>query len=347
MMPLLTRDTPWFAFLTHPRSIADILAHGAGPFIRHFSCDEAEFVEKVCTLPPVVVGDVRFGFSPVHGEVISIMRMPADVMTPAGKQAIVEGALLAARRGAAVLSLGALTAPATGGGQRLLRVLPSTVTVTNGNAYTAAVVLRNVEEAATFVGLGRKAKVAVVGCTGSVGAAASLLLMEDGYDLILIGRTAERVRHEFKRLEGRAVMSGHFQAVQLADIIVLLTNDTSAQLAPGNVKRGAVVIDCAQPPNIPASARPGFDLKDVSIVTGGLVIIPEYTCSYDFGLADGTATFACLTEAYLFAREGLREHSVGKPSGDLALRLERMAQRYGIRPSPLAFKHRRSFKEGA
>jgi len=67
------------------------------------------------------------------------------------------------------LLVSAFTAPATAGGRRLLRYLPRGVTLTNANAYTAAVVRRNVEEAAAAGGLGPRARVALVGCTGSVG----------------------------------------------------------------------------------------------------------------------------------------------------------------------------------
>jgi len=335
MALLLSKRPPWFVFLTHPRSVSDLLAHGAGSFIRHFSDDEADFVAKVSSMPPIVIGEVTFGFSPIRGEVICIMRMPNDLMSPSGKEQIGEGIRLAGQRGARVVSLGALTAPATGGGQRLLRALPTGMTLTNGNAYTAVVVLRNVEEASVAVGLGSRARVAVIGCTGSVGVAASNLISQAGFDLILVGRSADRVHHQFKNLAGRAIMTGDLGSVREADIIVLLTNDPSAELKPDLVKGGTVVIDCAQPSNIPKSARPSFLLRDIVVTQGALVRIPEYSCSYDLDLPAHTDTFACLAEAYLFARSGIRENSVGKPAADQALSLERLASTLGVSPRPL------------
>jgi fatty aldehyde-generating acyl-ACP reductase len=71
------------------------------------------------------------------------------------------------------------------------------------------------------------------------------------------------------------------------------------------------------------------------VVEGGLVHIPGYTCTYDFGLPDPRDTIAYLAETYLFAREGIRKHSVGRPSAEPACRLERVAQRHGVSPRPL------------
>jgi predicted amino acid dehydrogenase len=209
------------------------------------------------------------------------------------------------------------------------------MTLTNGNAYTAAVVLRNVEEASVAVGLGSRARVAIIGCTGSVGVAASNLISQAGFDLILVGRSADRVHHQFKNLTGRAIMTGDLGSVHEADIIVLLTNDPAAELKPDHVKSRALVIDCAQPSNIPKSARESFLLRDIVVTQGALVRIPEYACSYDLDLPAHTDTFACLAEAYLFARSGIRENSVGKPSAERALRLERLARTLGVGPRPL------------
>jgi predicted amino acid dehydrogenase len=71
------------------------------------------------------------------------------------------------------------------------------------------------------------------------------------------------------------------------------------------------------------------------VVEGGIVRVPDYWCSVDLGLADRADTTACVAEAYLFAREGIQAHSVGRPTTELARRLERAALRHGVRPQPL------------
>lgn len=333
MLPHLTDRAPWFVFLFHFRGMDDLDRVGGTSFLRRYSRSEAELRTKMCSLPPLVTGEVVFGFTAIRGEMVCITHMPEEMATPSATQTVVEGVELALRRGAGVIGLGALTGPATGGGLKLLRHLPAGVTLTNGNAYTAAVVRHNVAEASAA--LDRRARVAVVGATGSVGVPASHLLAEAGFDLILVGRSAKRARHRLGSLSDQAVFAGDLDAVRGADVVVLLTSDPSARLAPDQVRAGTVVIDCAQPSNVAASAYDEFRRRRVTVVEGGIVRIPEYACTMDIGLADPRDTFACLAETYLFAREGIREHSVGRPSVELARRLERAAQRHGVVPQPL------------
>lgn len=336
MLPYLTREAPSFAFLTHLRDEADLDRIGASSFLRRYSAGEADFRRKMCSLPPIVAGEVVFGFGPLRGEVVVVMLLPEQLMGPLGMRSILSGLEVARRRGAAVVGLGALIAPATAGGVKLLRHLPTGVTLTNTNAYTAAVVRRNVLQAAEELGLGREARVAVVGCTGSVGVATSRLLAEDGFRLVLVGRTVGRVRRHLGDLEGRAARpAAGLDSVTGSDVVVLLTSDPSAGLAPRHVQPGAVVIDIAQPANVGRGAALEFARQGVMVAEGGIVRIPDYWCTVDLGMVDPADTTACVAEAYLFAREGLREHSVGRPIPDLALRLERAALRHGIHPQPL------------
>jgi fatty aldehyde-generating acyl-ACP reductase len=313
----------------------DLYRIGGTSFVRHYSCSEAELRAKMGSLPPLVAGEIVFGFAAIRGEMLCITRMPEEMTAPCATQAVAKGVELALRRGAGVIGLGALTSPASGGGLKLLRHLPAGVTLTNGNAYTAAVVRHNVAEASAALALDRHARVAVVGATGSVGVPASHLLAEAGFDLILVGRSAKRARHRLGNLADQSVFAGDLDAVRGADVVVLLTSDPSARLAPDQVRAGSVVIDCAQPSNVAASAYDEFRRRRVAVVEGGIVRIPQYTCTLDIGLSDPRNTFACLAETYLFAREGIREHSVGRPSAELAHRLERAAQRHGVIPQPL------------
>jgi predicted amino acid dehydrogenase len=335
MLPYLTGQAPWFAFLVHPRGVGDLFRAGWGSFLRQFSSSDTEFVVKMCSLPPVVLGEIGFGFAAVRGELVVAMCMPQEIMSKEGQQAIIRAAQLAADRGAKVLGLGALMAPAMGGGVLLLRHLPPGVTLTNGNAYTAAVVRHNVLEACSFLAHSRTCRVAVVGCTGSVGAATCHLLADAGIDLLLIGRNAERARSLSGLLAHQAVFSGELAAVREADIALVLTSDPSAKLSPDLVSPGTIVIDVSQPPNVSPEIRGAFQGRGIDVREGGIVQIPGYTCTYDLNMPAPGDTFACLAETYLFAREGMREHSVGRPNVELALHLERVAQRHGITPRPL------------
>jgi predicted amino acid dehydrogenase len=336
VLPYLSAQPPSFAFLTHLRDDDDLYRIGASSFLRRYSDGEEDFRRKMCSLPPIVAGEISFGFGPVRGEVVVVMRMPDELLGPTGGRSVVEGLEVALGRRAPVIGLGALIAPATAGGARLLRHLPRGVTLTNTNAYTAAVVLANVREAAETLGSGRRAQVAVIGCTGSVGVPASRLLAEDGFPLVLVGRTVERVRRHLGDLEGGAARAtAGLDSALGSEIVVLLTSDQSALLTPDHVSPGALVIDFAQPANVTPAAARDFERREVTVVEGGIVSVPDYWCTVDLGLADPADTTACVAEAYLFAREGIQAHSVGRPTPELARRLERAALRHGVRPQPL------------
>jgi fatty aldehyde-generating acyl-ACP reductase len=337
------RQPPWFAFLVHPRDTADLRNWPGGAVVRVYSASEEEFRAKALATPPIVAGEVVFGNAPVHGELIYVPAMPDQLRHASGRRLVVESARLAADRGARVIGLGALTAPATRGGRSLLPRLPPGVTLTTGNAFTAVVARDNVDEAIAALDLRRPARVAVVGCTGSVGAAATRLLAEAGLELILIGPDAERVRRSFANLAGPAVFSGDLADVRRADVVLLLTNAPTARLRPGLFRdphreragQTTVVVDLAQPLNVPRERQASFRRRGVTVVEGGLAEIPGYATTFDLGNPAG-ATFACLAETYLFAREGLREHAVGPASVELARTLQRVARRHGVRTRSLS-----------
>ncbi|XRQ09914.1 hypothetical protein ACN3XK_03120 [Actinomadura welshii] len=333
MLPYLGAKAPWFVFLGHPRDRRDLHSIGGSSLIRDHSDDEDEFEEKLCSLPPTVVGGITFGFAPISGEMICVMRMPNQILR--ARDAIAEGVRIAAGRGAKVVGLGALTAPATRGGRTLLDTLPRGVTLTNGNAYTAAVARHNVIEAAEYLGLGRDATVAVVGCTGSVGTAASRLLAGDGFDLILVGRTERRVRRELPDLCDVHRVACDQRELKAAQVLLLLTSDPTAHLVPEVVQPGAVVIDLTHPRNIDPSEFPAFLRYDVQVAQGGQVVIPDYHNTMELQLAEGRNTIACLAETYLFAKEGITEHSVGNPPIELARELSEVADSHGVRPARL------------
>jgi predicted amino acid dehydrogenase len=336
----LNSEPPWFVFLVHPRDIAELLKGPGGSLIRTYSDSDEEFVRKAMLNPPVVSDDVVFMGSAVRGEIIGIPRLPEAVVTPDGNRAVVEAVDIAVRRGARVIGLGALTAPATAGGRALLHHVPPNVTITNGNGLTAAVAYRNVREASRWRSSAHDARVAILGATGSVGYALSHLLAGDGFDLVLIGPTRERVERLFGDLLDRAVAASGVVAAADADIVVALTNDPSAILTPEALSSEATVIDLAQPCNVADDAIPRFSSYGITVVRGGVVQIPGYSCSRDFRLSSTSHTFACLAETYLLAREGIREHAVGYPSSAYATRMAEIADRHGVVSCPLELDDR-------
>lgn len=328
-------EPPWFAFLIHPRDIDDLRRWKGSRLLRQYSDSDEEFVAKATTMEANVSGEVLFGFGSARGELIGVMRMPHQVMGPGGRTAVAEAVAFAVDRGAKVIGLGALTAPATAAGKSVVRQLPSGVALTTANGYTAAVSRHNVVTAVNSLGLSRPAHVAVVGATGSVGVPASHLLVREGFDVTVIGRNLGRVRATLGDLEGEAVFADSLDPLQKADVVLVLTSETAALLRPSDVRPGTIIVDVTQPQNISAATEAEFAEHGVRVLPGGLVHIDRYRSTYDFALPIPGAAFACLAETYLRAREGLREHSVGAPRPEVALHMEQIAGRHGVRPAPL------------
>jgi fatty aldehyde-generating acyl-ACP reductase len=335
MIPYLRNASPWFAFLVHLRGLHDADRVGLGPFLRRFSCDEATYAGKLESLPPVISSEIRFRSTSAKGDVICVNRLPERMAGPEARREVLRAAHLGIKRGARMIGLGALTSPATGGGLTIVRDLPAGVAVTNGNALTAAIVRRNVVDAACSLA-GTKpesARIAIVGCTGSVGSAVTRLLADAGYRLILIGRNRLRVEREFSDLV-QCEFSGSIDDIQKAHIILLLTSDPSALITADQPPAGSAIIDCAQPPNIDPREYPNFAKRNIAVFEGGIVRINDYSSTDDFGFSDPHETFACLAETYILARSGNRQHYVGRCSSEDACHMERLATRYAVQARP-------------
>lgn len=333
-MRYVRSEPPWFSFLVHPRDVADIDRWGPSRVLRERSAGDQDLAARVAQLGPIVVGEILFGFEPVRGELIVVPQMPEAILSPAGARQIRDAVTIATTRGARVVGLGALIAPATGAGLRLVRHVPAGVTLTTGNAYTAAVARANVLEACAGRSLARTPRVAIVGATGSVGVPASLLLAMEDVSLVLLGRNGRRLESALGALTA-ATLSTDLADLAGADVVLILTNDPSARLTPDMVAPGTVVIDVAQPPNVARADRGRFEERGARVVDGGLVAIPGLQCTYDFGFSRPETTFACLAETYLLAREGRRAHSVGRATPDVARSMEHLARRHGVAPAPL------------
>jgi fatty aldehyde-generating acyl-ACP reductase len=330
MIPFLSRVPPWFTFAVHPRDAQDLLRTDAGRFLMHYCRNIAELESRMCSMSPCVIGEIFIRSSAIRGEIIAVACMPNEMMGKRGRESVRAAAILAQRRGARVFGLGALTSPATLGGRWLLDA-SSTLIITNGNAFTAAVIRQNVSEAVSFLSLRRPAAVAIVGCTGSVGFVLCQLLAQLGHRLFLVGRNPAAVKKRFTTLPLRSEVRELGSATFDAEVVVLLTHDPAAQMRTENLRRGTIVIDCAQPPNVTACTRAELSRSGVFVTEGGLVTIPGYESTYDFGLSTCGATFACLAETFLFARAGYRVHSVGDPTKTMVEDLDLLAARHGIR----------------
>jgi acetylornithine/succinyldiaminopimelate/putrescine aminotransferase/predicted amino acid dehydrogenase len=124
-----------------------------------------------------------------HGEVIMLPHLPSELLALSGDEAVdlVQSAVdLAAERGAEVVGLGGFSSIIADGGLALRA--PAGVRVTSGNSMTAWAAIRAIEAGCAECGIAlADSTVAIVGASGAIGHALSLLCAERMAELILIG----------------------------------------------------------------------------------------------------------------------------------------------------------------
>lgn len=318
-----------FAFLIHPRTDPSEDLAFINPALGLLPGRMVEAAMRRLPLKPWVHSTITATDRPdeVLGDVIALPLTPSMLLGDDRAliaQRVDQAIDLAVSRGATVLGLGALTAPATAGGAKLRR--RTDIGVTNGNAYTAAVTASAVERIAA--GMAKPPVVALVGANGSVGTAVARVLGATGAaaELVLVGRTPAALAALAGDLG--ATWSTEMTACRRADVVVLMTSAAGAVLTADHLKLGAVVLDDTQPRN--SSPALATERPDVVILDGGLVSTPGLRrTGYSIGLPS-TASFACLAESSLLALADHRGHgTIGRPSLEQVTRTQELSQRFG------------------
>jgi acetylornithine/succinyldiaminopimelate/putrescine aminotransferase/predicted amino acid dehydrogenase len=220
-------DERRFAFLMHPldaQSLAD--------FDRSLGCLSGAALEEVAQniggiLEPFVLSHgrvVSMTGETAYGEFITLPWTAKQLASMRRKDAMehVRRALhLAQSRGAQMVGLGAFTSVATLAGRA---IADEGVAVTTGNSFTAVASVEATKKALALVGDRHDGPVAaaVVGATGAIGRAMSLLLAEDVGTLILVGNpdsSPEQVRDRLLAVVGdvaRFVAARHAEGATFA-----------------------------------------------------------------------------------------------------------------------------------
>lgn len=317
-----------FAFLVHPRSrLSEDLARVAKPL--GLVPDRVyDLALRRLPVPPMTMATVHLGSSTVGHVVLVPFGARHMIARPAqARDKVCRAVDHAVGLGASVVGLGALTAPVTAGGAALR--YRADIAVTNGNAFTAAIVHEQVRRLLAGTPHGR---VAVVGATGSVGATVARLLVrgQDTDGLVLVARGEKRLGDLARSLSGRGVdvvATTDLLAVRECDLVVLLTAAAGSVLEPGHLGPRAVVLDATQPRN--TSPELGRQRPDVLVVDGGIVDIPSLTIrGGNIGLRDGQA-YACFAETMLLSLAGRRQHfSIGVPELETVDEIREIAHGY-------------------
>lgn len=296
-----------FAFILHPLSQEDIFRKFG--FMKNWPTPLINATMRM--LPPVFtsyINGVKSPYSSVEGCFIGIpftseQMLQLPLKTTLGK--VISAGKKAAKLGAKVVGLGAMTAVVGDAGLTVARNLD--IAVTTGNSYTVATALEGVEKAAELMDKDiSTAEVAVLGATGSIGSVCARILARKVNHLTLIARNTDRLnRLADIILEENGVAAKETskvkEAVRRADIIVSVSSAAEVLIEAEDLKPGAVVCDVARPRDV--STRVAEKRDDVLIIEGGVVEVPgEVNFNFNFGFPPQTA-YACMAETIVLALE--------------------------------------------
>ncbi len=263
----------------------------------------------------------------------AMLRLPVKTVY----RKIIQTGRLAERLGARILGLGAFTSVVGDAGVTIARELD--IPVTTGDAYTVAVAVQGIREAARQMGVElTHATAAVVGASGAIGSVCSQLLAEEVGRLILVGKrenATEAVREQCQGKRAQVEASTDLASIRQADLILAATNATSAIIQVDHLKPGAVVCDVAVPRNV----SPGVSKRrdDVLIIEGGMVEVPgAVDFHFNFGYPRGKA-YGCMAETMALALEGRYEdYTLGRQIEIARVKeIEAIAARHGFKLSGL------------
>lgn len=306
-----------FSFIIHPLDIEDIFRKFK--FMRSWP---ESFVKAVMRrVPPILTSNitgVRSPHSSVEGCFMGVtltseqmLELPPEVTI----SKVIAAGRKAAKMGARIIGLGAMTAVVGDAGITVARNLD--IAVTTGNSYTVATALQGTEKAAEMMGIDLdKAEVAVLGASGSIGSACARILARRVNYLTLIARNIpplEKLAARIKDDCGLAVKvtSNVKDALRRADVIVAVSSAADALIEAQDLKPGAVVCDVARPRDV--SVKVAQQRDDVLVIEGGAVEVPgNVNFNFNFGFPPKLA-YACMAETMILALEKRYENfSLGR-----------------------------------
>jgi len=335
-----------FAFTVHPTDISFV--HRRWPVTRYIP---QRLTERLLSLRrPFKVSDitgVQTAYNSAAGMFVAIpltTRLWHDLPEEFLIRRVIEAAQEAERQGARILGLGAHSAIPGDAGREIARRVG--IPITTGNSYTVAAALEAVIEGARLMGKDlSRARVAVVGAAGSIGACCVRLLARDCEHIVLVGRTVDKLIELTDKVLLETGTLCHIAtdmkaALPLADVVITVSSAMEAIIDPADLKPGAIVCDVAIPRDV--DHRVARARNDVLVIDGGLIAVPgRLTLGYDVGLPPGIA-WACLSETMLLALEERYEpFTLGR---DISVQqvdeIRALARKHGFRLAQLRSFHR-------
>lgn len=328
-----------FAFIIHPLRFDDFARKY--PITQHLPEKLVEWTFK--QVGPVKTGHVTGVQSPtgeeLEGWLIGLPLTPEILLTSSYDwvlKKLIRAVKMAEELGAEIVGLGAFTKIAGDRGVTLSERV--SVPITTGNSYTTATAVEGTLNAARRMQMAlEEVSATVIGATGSIGRASTLLLAEQVRHLTLVARTPEALED----LKSELVASypavsvdwtTHIpDAVRDADIVVAVSSATGAIVEPEHLKPGAVVTDVARPRNLSRAVME--TRRDVLVLDGGVIRVPGESADmgFDFGFPPKMVE-ACMAETMILALEGRLENFTLGPqlSIDKVREIRALGEKHGF-----------------
>lgn len=326
-------------FLVHARNHRDLIRKF--PLLKFAPRKLVDFI--AINLPPIIVSKIT-GLKDKNGQeidgyIIGITITARQMIEHREKSLakIIQACKFAEKKGVGIIGLGALTASLSKGG---LDILPhvNDIGITTGRAYTTKTVTDYVKTCVDQFGYDKsKVRLAIVGAGGSIGSSCAKLLATWGIkNMIFIDleKRAENLRKSIgsmKNIHGEIniEISHNITSIKDADIIITATNAPEALIRSEDVSPGTIIINDAQPSDVPPSVIKERD--DILVIEGGIIRTPGIKCNFNLGLVDQEDTFCCLGEVLVLAHNNQFKHfATGELQEHLVGEIEEMSKGLGF-----------------
>ncbi|HHY45527.1 MAG TPA: shikimate dehydrogenase [Firmicutes bacterium] len=325
-----------FGFIIHPIDVSDVARKY--PIARHLP---GRLVETLIShMPPLKVSQitgVKSQYGEAEGWFVSVPLVPRLMLSLPEKRVlgkIIDACNKAADLGAKVVGLGAFTSVVGDAGVTIRRNVD--VAVTTGNSYTVATAIEATEKAARLMEINMdEANVLVLGASGAIGRAVSLIMADEGRHLTLCARDMGRLERVAETIVSETGMVPRLTrdvsaAVREADVVVCVSSAIDAIIEPDDLRPGALVCDVSRPRNVSVEVKK--KRNDVLIIEGGVVKVPgDVDFHFNFGFPPKTS-YACMAETMLLAlEENYSDWSLGRemPVGKVKAIAE-LAKKHGF-----------------
>jgi fatty aldehyde-generating acyl-ACP reductase len=258
-------------------------------------------------------------------------------------QRVLRAIEIGAELGAGVAGLGAFTGVIGDAGITINARSP--IPVTTGNSLTIAAGVQSLFRGADEMGVDpQPSTAAVIGATGSIGAACVRLIAERVKRLILVARNQTRLRKFHEAIAGTLPCESEYttdisSAVRRARLVLTATSSIQDVIEPEDLQTGAVVCELSLPHDV--GRRVAEQRPDVLVVEGGNMLVPgnprfervrEPGTEFDLNLPPRTA-LACMSETMILALEDrLEPYTLGRGIElEKVVAIQAMAERCGFK----------------